>query len=162
MDPISAFFAALLDTTSSAVNNHMQESVGTEVKTVTVDHNNERISFQHQLWRIRDESVCVDKRDRMAEFSKCTLAAKGFFVDACRYLRESRGRGVRYDKTKNMYCAASNSFKPSIAFVAPANQASALEMARRECNKLVFQQTASAEAREEACARYELLKRQGQ
>ncbi|TLF44792.1 hypothetical protein FEI13_18605 [Halomonas urmiana] len=162
MDPISALFAALLDSTSNAINDHMQESLGTEVKTVTIDHNDRRITFQHQLWRILDESVCVDKRDRIAEFSKCTLAAKEFFVDACRYLRESRGSGLKYDKTKNMYCAASRSFKPTIAFVAPASQASPLEMAKRECNRLVIQQSASSEAREEACARYEALKRQGQ
>ncbi len=67
MDPISVLFAALLDSTSSAVSNHMQEALGTETKTVTVEHNDQRISFQHQLWRIRDESVCVDKRDRIDE-----------------------------------------------------------------------------------------------
>ncbi|MDI5891810.1 hypothetical protein [Halomonas rhizosphaerae] len=162
MDPISALFAAVLDSTSGAVSNHMQESLGTEVKTVTVDHNEQLISFQHQLWRIRDESVCVDKRDRMAEFSKCTLAAKKFFADACRYLRENQGSGLKYDKTKNMYCTASSSFKPTIAFVSPASQASPLEMAKRECNRLVIQQSPSAEAREEACARYETLKSQEQ
>ncbi|MDI5922488.1 hypothetical protein QLQ86_17025 [Halomonas sp. LR5S13] len=162
MDPISALFAAVLDSTSSAVSNHMQESLGTEVKTVVVDHQDQSISFQHQLWRIRDKSVCVDKRDRMADFSKCTLAAKEFFVDACRYLRESRGSGLKYDKTKNMYCAASGSFRPTIAFVAPASQASPLELARRECNRLVLQQSASAEAREEACERYRALKSQEQ
>lgn len=162
MDPITALFAALLDSTSSAVNNHMQESLGTEVKTVVVDHSDQRISFQHQLWRIRDESVCADKRGDMAEFSKCTLAAKELFTDACRYLRESHGSGLKYDKTKNMYCAASRSFKPTIAFVAPASQASPLELARRECNRLVLQQSASTEARKQACARYETLKRQEQ
>ncbi len=162
MDPISALFAALLDSTSSAVRNHMQESLGTEVITVTVDHNDQRVSFQHQSWRIRDESVCVDKRNKMAEFSKCTLAAKEFFVDACSYLRESRGSGLKYDKTKNMYCAASSSFQPTIAFVASARQASPLELARRECNRLVLQQSANAEARKQACARYEALKRQEQ
>jgi hypothetical protein len=31
MDPLSALFAAILDSTSSAVSNHMQESLGTEV-----------------------------------------------------------------------------------------------------------------------------------
>jgi hypothetical protein len=61
-----------------------------------------------------------------------------------------------------MYCAASSSFKPTIAFVAPASQASPLELARRECNRLVLHQTASAEARKQACARYEALKRQEQ
>ena len=162
MDPLSALFAALLDSTSSAVNNHMQESLGTEVKTVVVDHQGQSISFQHQLWRIRDESVCVDKRDRMEEFSKCTLGAKEFFVAACRHLRESRGSGLKYDKTKNMYCAASRSFTPTIAFVAPASQASPLELARRECNRLVLQQSASIEARKNACARYETLKSQEQ
>ncbi len=162
MDPISALFAAVLDSTSSAVSNHMQESLGTEVKTVTVDHNDQRISFQHQLWRIRAESVCVDKRARMEEFSKCTLAAKEFFADACRYLRENRGSGLKYDKTKNMYCAASSSFKPTIAFVAPASQSSPLELAKRECNRLILQQSASVEARNQACARYEALKSQEQ
>jgi hypothetical protein len=162
MDPLSALFAALLDSTSGAVSNYMQESLGTEVKTVVVDHNDQRISYQHQLWRIRDESVCVDKRNSMAEFSKCTLAAKELFVDACRYLRESRGSGLKYDRTKNMYCAASSSFKPTIAFVAPASQASPLELARRECNRLVLKQSASAEAREEACARYRALMSQEQ
>ncbi|HEX5512992.1 MAG TPA: hypothetical protein VFY81_01220 [Gammaproteobacteria bacterium] len=162
MDPLATLFAAVLQSTSNAVHDHMQDMMGTEIKAVVVEHKDQRISFQHQLWRIRDVSVCADKKDRVAEFSKCTLAAKELFADACRYLQENRGVGWRYDKTKNMYCAAAISFKPTVAFVAPAGQATPLELARRECNNMILQPSATEKARQQACARYEALKRQEQ
>lgn len=158
MDPLSALFAALLDSTSSAISNHIQESVGTEVKTVVIDHNDQLISYQHQMWRIRGDSVCADKRERIDEFSKCTLAAKEHFGNACQYLQESNKDGVRYDQLKNMYCAASNSFRPTIASIASSSKASPLELAKRKCNRLTFDKSASAESRDQACARYRELK----
>jgi hypothetical protein len=162
MDPLAALFAAVLHSTSNVVHDQMQDVMGTEIKAVVVDHKDQRISFQHQLWRLRDASVCADKKDRVGEFSNCTLAAKEFFADACRYLQQNRVVGWRYEKTKNMYCAASISFKPTVAFVAPASQAMPLELARRECNNLILQASAPEEERKQACARYEALKRQGQ
>lgn len=158
MDPISALFAALLDSTSSAVSNHIQESVGTEVKSFVVDHNDQLISYQHQMWRIRVDSVCADKRERIDEFSKCTLAAKDHFFNACQYLQENNEGGVRYGQLKNMYCSASSSFRPTIASIASSSKASPLELAKRKCSRLTFDKTASAESRNQACARYRALK----
>lgn len=162
MDPFAALFAAVLHSSSNAVNNELQDVLGTEIRAVIVEHNDQHISFQHQLWQIRDASVCADKKSRVGEFSECTVAAKAFFADACRYLQENRGIGWRYDKTKNMYCSASISFQPTVAFVAPAGQATPLESARRECNNLILKASASEEERKQACARYEALKSQAQ
>ncbi len=162
MDPLAALFAAVLESTSNVVGTEIQDVMGTEIKAVVIEHKDQRIAFQYQRWRIRDASVCADEKDRVGEFSECTVAAKQFFADACRYLQENRGAGWRYEKTKNMYCAASISFKPTVAFIAPAGQATPLELARRQCNLLILEASATEEERKQACARYEALKSQAQ
>lgn len=162
MDPISAFFAAVLQSTSNVVHQQTSDFMGTEIQAVAVDYQGQRISFQHQLWRIREASVCADKKNNVGEFSKCTLAAKEFFVESCNYLQATGGYGWRFDKTKNMYCLASVSFSPTVAFVAPAHEETPIEIAKRECNKVILMPAASEEYRNRICAAYENLKKQAQ
>lgn len=107
--------------------------------------------------------MCADQREQLREFSRCTQSAKRFFADACRYLQDKRGTGWKYDKYKNMYCSAAISFKPSIASIQAAGEATPLEAARKECNNLIVAASGGASPaivaeRDHACRHYNALK----
>ncbi|WP_299231110.1 hypothetical protein [uncultured Halomonas sp.] len=159
MDPISAMLAVFLDGTSGVVSNHFKSSLNTDVQAVVVDYDDQRVSFEHQMWRIRDGSVCADKKGRVDEYSSCTLGAKELFVETCRYLQSNPRVGARYDSVKNMYCSAAISFKPTIAFISSAGHATPLEEAKRECNRLILNRSSTEVERNRACSRYEELER---
>jgi len=163
MDPFSALFAAILQTTGDSVYEHTKELYGTDVRAEVVSYQGRSISFQYQLWQIKQASVCADQRDQLAEFSACTVSARNFFAEACRYLQKNRGSGWKYDKYKNMYCSAAVSFKPTIASIQSAGENGPLQAARKECNNLIVATSAKATPdllaeRDRACRRYEELK----
>ena len=91
MDPISALFAGFLQSGGETISQAAINGMNAEPQTVVVDYQGQRISFTHQLWRIRPESVCADQRARLADYAPCTQAAKALFEQACDTLRDKAG-----------------------------------------------------------------------
>lgn len=76
MDPLSAAFAAYLNTFSTTVTNSMQAQNNYDVQAHVVEHEGYSITFQHRMWKIQDDSVCADLRQNLTRYSGCTEAAR--------------------------------------------------------------------------------------
>ena len=124
MDPLSSLLAAFLDHTSSAITNRMLDGMDANPQTVVVEYQGQRVSFQHQLWRVRAQSVCSDRRADIAIFASCTQAAHEIFEQACQDLRANPQPDLNYRPTLNMYCAATAEFKPTQASIQWTDSAS--------------------------------------
>ena len=134
MDPLSMAFGAYINYVSVSVHEEITDLIGTEVTAVSIQHKGLVVPFHHQLWRVRDQSVCYTYTNNIQDFSKCTIAAKQLFADLCFELQQKPELGWRYKKTKNMYCYAAASFKPTIASIAEGTVESEVQLARKKCN----------------------------
>jgi hypothetical protein len=124
MDPLSSLFAAFLDHASAAITHHMLHGMHANPQTVVVEHQGQRVSFQHQLWRVRGRSVCSDRRADIATFARRTQAAHEIFEQACQELRANPQPALNYRPMLNMYCAAAAEFKPTQASIQWTDSAS--------------------------------------
>lgn len=115
MDPISALFAGFLQSGGETISQAAINGMNAEPETVVVDYQGQRISFTHQLWRIRPESVCADQRARLADYAPCTQAAKALFEQACDTLRDKAGHQPSARNLRRMYCKAAAGFTPTQA-----------------------------------------------
>ncbi|HAC86495.1 MAG TPA: hypothetical protein DCF95_01000, partial [Gammaproteobacteria bacterium] len=73
LDPVSLVFSAYLNTVQSTVSNHFNETRNLEVRPVVVEYEGVPVSYQHQLWRVRPESVCANYQQNISKFSECTV-----------------------------------------------------------------------------------------
>jgi len=83
LDPVSYVFAAYLNTVQSMVSNHFSETRNLEVTPVVVEYEGVPISYQHQMWRVRPESVCANYKLKISQFSECTTKALRLFNALC-------------------------------------------------------------------------------
>lgn len=127
-------FSAYLNAVHSGVETHFSESRNIHVTPVEIVYDGETVAFQHQIWRIRDQSVCSNVRQDLQGFSKCTVKAKRLFGALCSELSRGGQQDPRRVKLRAMYCNASMSFKPTIASVGSATDTNELESARQACN----------------------------
>lgn len=134
LDPISYAFAAYLNSVQTNVQEHMTERYGTLITPVEVEYEGVQVAFQHQLWRVRDQSVCGNVSHNLKAFSECTVKAKELFGTLCSELAKSPQDSWRQGKYRTMYCNASVSFRPTIATVGGETDVSELEKARQACN----------------------------
>ena len=163
MDPISYLFSAYLHTVQAGVQQHLSESHNTQITPVEIEYEGEKVAFQHHLWRVRDQSVCSDRKNDLQAFSKCTLAAKKLFGVLCSELSKRPDQNPRHGKLRNMYCNASMSFKPTVARVGVASGSTELESARQACNAATVAAMGSREPRvirekQTLCGVYEAIK----
>jgi len=164
MDPISAIFASYLELVSVGVTNKMTDIVGTQMQSVVVEHQHIKIPYSYQLWRIRPKSVCNTYNLNIEEFSRCTLAAKSLFNDTCLYLQKGEKEQWKYTKMKNMYCDASITFNPTIAYIQEASVKTPIQLARTECNVATAELMGNYNSiiqkkKENSCAKYQSLKK---
>lgn len=134
MDPVSLVFSAYLNTVQSTVSNHFNESRNFQVTPVIIEYEGTPVSYQHQLWRIRPESVCANYQQNIGQFSQCTVKASRLFNALCSELRRAGSDDWRHVKVQNMYCNAALSFKPTVANLGSAKALSGLEEMRQACN----------------------------
>jgi len=66
MDPLSAAFAAYLDTISTTVTQRMQAQKNLDVQAHVVQHNGHANSYAHRMWKVQDRNT-PDTRRRKAE-----------------------------------------------------------------------------------------------
>ena len=122
MDPVSFVFAAYMDAVQNTVHAQVADSLGTEVKAMMIDYQGVEVPFQYQIWRVKDQSVCSSYESDLVQYSQCTVTAKKLFAALCTQLSQKPSDHWRYTKTKNMYCNAAVSYKPTIARIGAAEK----------------------------------------
>jgi len=165
LDPVSYVFAAYLNTVQSTVSNHFSETRNLEVTPVVVEYEGVPISYQHQMWRVRPESVCANYKQRISQFSECTTKASRLFNALCSELKQTSSSNWQQAKFQTMYCNAAISFKPTVANIGAAPALSGLDEARQACNAATVSAMGNsdprlARERNTACDHYRGLKEQ--
>lgn len=138
MDPLSQLFAAYLQAASNNIAEHYMDSMNTTVTTQSLIYNDTNIRFQHQLWKVRPKSVCSDLEQQATQFSRCTQHAKDMFTDLCTQLSSMNNLNQKGRSLSNMYCNASLSYKPMIAYISVPEQRTEKEMKQKECNLMIL------------------------
>jgi len=134
-----------------------------ELTPVSIDYKGNRITFQYQMWKLKEKSVCANYPENTPEKSRCTIAAKEVFNIACAQLGQQKDKDVIATRTQRMYCNAASDFKPLIIQISAANKETETQKARKECNALIAAEIGSNDPfvtakREKACNYYEALK----
>lgn len=137
MDPITSLISGYILSISGGIQNSYSKNVNLDVIPVIIKYKNMNISFQHQLWRIKDKSVCLSFKNTPIEFASCSNKAKSMFSEICTEL--SKGKKVDiFSKYQRMYCNAAVNFKPMIASI---SSGSSTKVTKNEklCNQLILQ-----------------------
>ena len=127
-----------------------------------VKYQGQEIVYQHQLWRVQNQSVCSNYQKYSPEHTKCTVVASQYFSETCRTLSQKNSSQNYMPQIRKMMCAASVSFKPTIAEVSAPKQKTASEKLEQECNQLILQASLSeddaiANKRDRVCAKYKSI-----
>ncbi|MFV7784360.1 hypothetical protein ACNPKB_10525 [Shewanella marisflavi] len=138
MDPLSQLFAAYLQAASNNIADHYMDSMNTTVTTQSLVYHGTTIRFQHQLWKIRPNSVCTDFEQQATQYSKCTQQAKAMFTELCTQLSNMNNLNQKGRSLSNMYCHASLSYKPMIAYISEPERKTEQELKQKECNQLIL------------------------
>mgnify|MGYP003671107499 CR=1 FL=1 len=138
MEPISTLLSSYLLSFSSHIQSNYRELTNLDITPLSIDYKNELISYQHQLWIIKKESVCNTYRQDPIRFSTCTVKAKSLFTEICSELSKKKSPSHITAKHKSMYCNASLSYKPMIATISSPSR-SKLSENEKACNKLILQ-----------------------
>ncbi|MBL4832200.1 MAG: hypothetical protein JKY55_20270, partial [Aliivibrio sp.] len=156
MDPLSQLFAAYLQAASNNIADHYLDSMNTTVTTKSLIYHDTTIHFQHQMWKLRANSVCSDLEQDATQFSLCTQQAKAMFTELCNQLSSKDNLNQKGRKLSNMYCNASLSYKPMIAYISEPEKKTEQELKQKECNLLILKAMQDknpeiAERKEKAC-----------
>lgn len=163
MDPVSYLFATYLNAVQTTTHNHFKEAIGTEVEAVVIEYEGTKIPFQYQMWRIREDSVCSQLQSRIGDYSQCSVKASRLFHELCAQLPMTDNTNWRYAKTRNMYCNAAVSYKPTIATISSESPESELVQAKKKCNVATIDAMGSNDPaaigyRDRTCKKYNELK----
>tara|TARA_R110002124_G_scaffold189971_4_gene357296 strand:- start:5972 stop:6454 length:483 start_codon:yes stop_codon:yes gene_type:complete len=138
MDPFSQLFAAYLHTVSNSIAEVYVDSMNTTVTSQSLVYNDTNIRFQHQLWKIKPNSVCSDLEQQATQFSKCTQQAKAMFTEFCTQLSSMENLNQRGRSLSNMYCNASLNYKPMVAYISEPEHKTEQELKEKECNLMIL------------------------
>jgi hypothetical protein len=138
MDPLSQLFAAYLYTVSNSIAEVYVDSMNTTVTSQSLVYNDTNIRFQHQLWKIKPNSVCSDLEQQATQFSKCTQQAKAMFTELCTQLSGMENLSQRGRSLSNMYCNASLNYKPMVAYISEPKKKTEKELKEKECNLMIL------------------------
>ncbi|WP_298607221.1 hypothetical protein [uncultured Thiothrix sp.] len=147
-----------LKTITAPIQQDLLDIMGTELQSIDTQFNEQHITFQYQVWKIKHQSVCIQAQLNAMQFSECTQAAKALFQTMCNELPNTHPRN---QQLKRMYCQAAIDFKPTIAQISrsQADNTDKVQRLRTSCNDLIFKakisESASDErARDQACQKY--------
>jgi hypothetical protein len=138
MDPLSQLFAAYLYTVSNSIAEVYVDSMNTTVTSQSLVYNDTTIRFQHQLWKIKPNSVCSDIEQQATQFSKCTQQAKAMFTELCTQLSSMENLNQKGRSLSNMYCNASLTYKPMVAYISEPKPKTEQELKEKECNLMIL------------------------
>jgi hypothetical protein len=138
MDPISTVLSGYLLSISSYIQEDYRARIGLQLTPLVLKHNKMEIPFQHQMWRIKDKSVCELYKQDSVKYSKCTISAKSLFSEICSELTKKKSTNWQHQKYQNMYCNAAITYKPMVATVSEP-LASKLDDSEKRCNQLILE-----------------------
>ena len=158
-------FLSLLLSTSiiGSLGNYIAQDLtdlmDTNLRGEYVVYHEQEIVYQHQLWKIQNQSVCSNFQKYSPEHTKCTVVASQYFSETCHTLSQQNSSQNYLPQIRRMMCAASVNFKPTIAEVSAPKQKSASEKLEQECNRLILEASISdddsiANKRDKVCAKY--------
>lgn len=137
MDPISTVLSGYIISISSYIQEDYRSRVGLELTPLVIKHNKMDIPFQHQIWKIKDKSVCELYKQNSAKYSKCTINAKSLFTEICSELSKKKSNNWQHQKYQNMYCNASITYKPMVASISSGSSSKKSD-AEKKCNELIL------------------------
>lgn len=138
MDPVSAFLAAYISAATTNVHLQVSDIYGTEIKTEFIEYEDMNISFQYQMWKVKNNTVCSSYSQGTPTFSKCTVKAKSLFSKLCKELTKRNDSNWKIKKTKNMYCNASVNYQPVIATISTPKGKTKQREKEKQCNLLIL------------------------
>lgn len=163
MDPVSGLFSIYLNSVmgfSEAIADQYADDKNLYQTAVALEYKAETIKFQHQIWKINEQSVCSDKAKEIASYSKCTVKAQELFVGMCDNLNKKNSNNRKYNLYRNMYCNAAISFKPTIAEIGKVSATETkIDSLRSKCNQATVAAMSSYDpklirARNSICEKY--------
>ncbi|NOQ35551.1 MAG: hypothetical protein GQ569_06605 [Methylococcaceae bacterium] len=162
MDLFAMIFASYLEIVSGSVYQQMSDRMDTEIQAMIVKHDEQEVSFSHQIWKIKQSSVCENDKQNALKYSKCTQAAKSLFNASCQYLQANPKTHWKYQKLKNMYCNAALSYQPVNAAISWSGKEDKLKTAKRKCSMATIalmdnDKQELRSARKKACDNYKKL-----
>jgi hypothetical protein len=137
MEPISTLLSSYLLSFSSHIQSNYRELTNLDITPLSIDYKNELISYQHQLWIIKKESVCNTYRQDPIRFSTCTVKAKSLFTEICTELSKNKPPSHIAAKNKTMYCNAAVKYQPMIASIS-SRSTSKVTANEKKCNELIL------------------------
>jgi hypothetical protein len=138
IDPVSTFLAALLSTATTNVHEQISDIYGTELKTEFIESEEMNISFQYQMWKVKNNTVCSSYSQGTPSYSKCTVKAKSLFSGICKELSKRNDSNWKIKKTKNMYCNALVNYQPVIATISNPKELTEQREKEKQCNLLIL------------------------
>lgn len=150
---------SIIGSIGNFIAQDITDSMDTSLKSEYVKYHDQEIVYQHQMWRIPNQSVCSNFEAYSPAFTKCTVVASQYFSETCRALSETNTTSNNIPQIRSMMCAASVNFKPTIAEISSSKAKSGLEKLEQECNLLIMQasfsdETAIEKQRDNVCAKY--------
>jgi len=122
------------------------DSKGLQLQSIEVEYQQQPVSFQYQMWRLRPNSVCLPlKKSSLLKYSQCTEAASQLFSETCQKLKHNPTESLFYPQYMRLYCNAAASYEPGVAKVrrsAPMEQSAEQ---RQLCSMLILKATRTRE-----------------
>tara|TARA_R110001592_G_scaffold63789_9_gene195709 strand:+ start:1956 stop:2441 length:486 start_codon:yes stop_codon:yes gene_type:complete len=155
MDPVTALFSAYVNHISHQITNNYRGNVNLDVTPVRIKYKDSEINFQHQIWSIKDNSVCADLLQDATEYSQCTMNAKSLFKEICNSLSKKKNKQIKESKYQRMYCNAAIKYQPMVATISSSTKRTGSDLEKR-CNLLILNSMGSKdkklkEERDEIC-----------
>jgi len=138
MDPVSAFLATYISAATTNIHQQVSDVYGTKLQTEFIEYGGMNISFQHQMWEVKSNTVCNSYSQGMPAYSKCTVKAKVLFTTFCKELTKRDNSHWKVKKMTNMYCNASVNYKPVIASISNPNELTEQRKREKQCNLLIL------------------------
>lgn len=143
MDPISAVFAALMDTVagvsgqlSEGVTSHISDTAGLQRQHIEMQYQGQSVDFDTLHWRVIDDSVCAEKIQNAMLHTRCSQAASKLFSASCQEMTANPPAlpSQRHASLKRMTCNAALGYRPSVGNIQWAEVSGADQLAEAECN----------------------------
>ncbi|WP_025821672.1 hypothetical protein [Shewanella marina] len=150
----SQLYAAYLQADSNNIAEHDKDSMNATVTTQSLINSDSQTHFQ--LRNIKPKIVYSVIEQQAIQYSKYTQHVKAMFSELCTQLSNMENLNHKGRKLSNMYCNASLSYKPMIAYISEPKPKTEQELKQQECNMMILKamQDKSSEAlerKEKAC-----------
>ena len=162
--PSMAFSLNIFEGVSDYIHSEVRISRNADIVYKNVKYAGYEVTYQYQFWKIKHSMVCQNYKNNLADYSKCTIAAKKLFTDVCTTLKQQHNTGTR-KLQQLMYCSSAQKYKPVIASITRASnkRTSEVVLARDKCNSLILQamntkSSSDIAKRDIACSKYKRLK----